>query len=451
MKITMVGHACVHVETDGCRILFDPLLHDPHQDDIFAVCPSRKVHLDRIPPVDVIVISHQHLDHFDIPSLALLPRTAEVLFPKDSLIDEILAELGFKKRIALEDWTTTASLCPVPEWGVVIKSADGVYWNQVDTIVDQRIIDTVRGAFGDIDLLQAPWQPMLESAYLWNQSTQFPYAEYERIVRRIAMAQPSAVIPGANGFRYAGSSTWMNKTVFPVTRARFLHDLSRAMPTTVGLGMNPGDTVDLQNHMASLRNQSADWVITTKDDRDDLVFAPNEIDQAARFSSWPCSTDATEIRRELRAALQRYLDEYQTAQKSLLRWEVIYECNVRLAEQEVSMTIDFSESNPAITEHRSSRPTYRTTISANGFMDLVRRKTNWSSLVSSGQYRTCSTVAMIKDGLFVYPTVEDIGDPLWHTFPHAQLLREHLLRQIQSMRDISETSECNLKPRDSTS
>ena len=58
-----MGHSTVLVEVDGVRILTDPLL------------TRRLVHLRRrapmptVDPVDVVLISHVHMDHLHLPSL----------------------------------------------------------------------------------------------------------------------------------------------------------------------------------------------------------------------------------------------------------------------------------------------------------------------------------------------------------------------------------------------
>ena len=64
--LTYVGHATVEIEMDGVRLLTDPVLR------------KRIVHLRRqvpLPPEpfgedpDAILLSHQHFDHLDLPSL----------------------------------------------------------------------------------------------------------------------------------------------------------------------------------------------------------------------------------------------------------------------------------------------------------------------------------------------------------------------------------------------
>ena len=83
MKIHLIGHASIFVETQDCKILMDPVLWDSHCEDIEDICPKREVIFDRLPEFDTLVISHQHTDHFDIRSLAYLPKHVDVFIPID--------------------------------------------------------------------------------------------------------------------------------------------------------------------------------------------------------------------------------------------------------------------------------------------------------------------------------------------------------------------------------
>lgn len=76
-RLTWLGHATVLVELGGAVVLTDPLLR------------RRVAHLlryapdPRTPPrVDVVLISHLHRDHLDLPSLARLDPSVPVVVPR---------------------------------------------------------------------------------------------------------------------------------------------------------------------------------------------------------------------------------------------------------------------------------------------------------------------------------------------------------------------------------
>ena len=78
MKITMLGHATLLVEIGGKTILTDPWLTEPlyfgqltHPGDF---CPP-----EELPPIDLVLVSHGHTDHFDPGALKMIPGDAPVV------------------------------------------------------------------------------------------------------------------------------------------------------------------------------------------------------------------------------------------------------------------------------------------------------------------------------------------------------------------------------------
>lgn len=446
MKITMIGHAGILVETQDGNFLMDPIIFDPHQGDLFEICPKRTVNLNNLPKPDVIIISHQHLDHFDIKSLAALPKESEVIFPLDPLIDESLAALGFKKRVRLEDWTiikygntellTTPSLCPVPEFGILFRTPDGSYWNQVDTIVNQDIIDNVRVFEQNPDVIQAPWQPLLETAYLWNQPISFPYKEYEKILLRICHAKPRYVIPGANGFKYAGNSAWQNKVVFPVTRERFVQDL-RDMCNEIDdvFCLNPGDILLLQSKEIKYIPQSSNWVEMIEDDRNELDFRPNELD--CNFSDkYPKEIKPDEVQSVIKVKAIKILQDFISEKgkdelQPLFDWKIVYQLTVKFPEKDEYWSVSFSETDPIIKEGRNPLANLTTTITASALYNLTTQQESWSTIIPSGSYRSCLTATLISNLQVHYPKLDLIEDPIWKAFPYHPLLKSFINSEIE--------------------
>jgi L-ascorbate metabolism protein UlaG (beta-lactamase superfamily) len=65
--VRYIGHATVLIELDGVRLLTDPLLRDRVAHLRRAVPVERQ-----IPQVELVLVSHGHLDHLDFPSLRML-------------------------------------------------------------------------------------------------------------------------------------------------------------------------------------------------------------------------------------------------------------------------------------------------------------------------------------------------------------------------------------------
>jgi len=87
-----LGHSTVLLKIDGFTILTDPVFSDRAGLNVGPVTLGVKrlvepaLAIENLPPVDLILLSHAHMDHWDVPSLRDLenPRTAVVNAMKTS-------------------------------------------------------------------------------------------------------------------------------------------------------------------------------------------------------------------------------------------------------------------------------------------------------------------------------------------------------------------------------
>ncbi|MET7382643.1 MBL fold metallo-hydrolase [Streptomyces sp. NPDC005526] len=81
LRLTWMGHSSVLAEIDGQRVLFDPVWGERCSPLPFL--GPRRLHPAPLPlaalgPVDVVVISHDHYDHLDLPTIRELAGTDTV-------------------------------------------------------------------------------------------------------------------------------------------------------------------------------------------------------------------------------------------------------------------------------------------------------------------------------------------------------------------------------------
>jgi len=77
-SITYIGHATLLIEIDGVRILTDPTLRSHVSGFIRRQTPIPAWQIGKL---DLVLISHLHFDHFDLPSLRLLEPHVQIAIP----------------------------------------------------------------------------------------------------------------------------------------------------------------------------------------------------------------------------------------------------------------------------------------------------------------------------------------------------------------------------------
>lgn len=75
LRLSWLGHSTFIIEIDGKRVLTDPVWGERASPSSF-VGPKRwhdpPLAIDELPPLDAIIISHDHYDHLDYPAVAAL-------------------------------------------------------------------------------------------------------------------------------------------------------------------------------------------------------------------------------------------------------------------------------------------------------------------------------------------------------------------------------------------
>jgi L-ascorbate metabolism protein UlaG (beta-lactamase superfamily) len=110
LRATWLGHSTVLVEIDGARVLTDPVW-GPRASPSRFVGPKRfqpvPVPLAGLPPLDAVVISHDHYDHLDFPTIRAL-RGSRVPFITALGVGAHLERWGIEPgRITELDWWET--------------------------------------------------------------------------------------------------------------------------------------------------------------------------------------------------------------------------------------------------------------------------------------------------------------------------------------------------------
>jgi L-ascorbate metabolism protein UlaG (beta-lactamase superfamily) len=132
ITVAWLGHSTVLLSFYGIRILTDPALgnHIGVSLGLGTIGPKRFVapalKARELPPIDVVLLSHAHMDHMDLPTLRAL-RSSSLTVTANSTRD-VLAGTGLKSlhELAWGDRTTFQS----PHGELQIEAIEVKHWGQ---------------------------------------------------------------------------------------------------------------------------------------------------------------------------------------------------------------------------------------------------------------------------------------------------------------------------------
>lgn len=127
LGVTFIGHSSFLVQSAGQNLLFDPVF------STWLILLRRQtrpgVRVRDLPPIDIVLLSHAHMDHLDRSSLRRVVRATRrrtgrapmVIVPND--VGDIVRGLGFSRIIELQWWESctlgglTITHTPAKHWG----------------------------------------------------------------------------------------------------------------------------------------------------------------------------------------------------------------------------------------------------------------------------------------------------------------------------------------------
>ncbi len=182
LEITMVGHATVLIQLAGCNLLVDPVWSE-RASPLRWAGPKRVndpgVAFADLPPIDAVLITHNHYDHFDIATLRRLWSAHRPRFIAPLGNEAMLAKAIGPSRAETADWGDTlpvgdhvhVTAVPAHHWsartigdrrmalwcGFVIQSPAGLVYNAGDTgYGDGCLFSDIASRFGAPDVAILP-------------------------------------------------------------------------------------------------------------------------------------------------------------------------------------------------------------------------------------------------------------------------------------------------------
>ncbi|MCI5103901.1 MAG: MBL fold metallo-hydrolase [Algiphilus sp.] len=104
---TWIGHASFLLQQGGYNLLTDPVLSERASPFSFAG-PKRLqapgLTLETLPPIDLVLLSHDHYDHCDLPTLQALRQRDDPVIVAPLRLGQWLGRRGFDRWVELDWW-----------------------------------------------------------------------------------------------------------------------------------------------------------------------------------------------------------------------------------------------------------------------------------------------------------------------------------------------------------
>jgi len=128
LRVTMIGHASLLIQIAGLNILTDPVWSDRASPFSFAgplrVSPPG-IRFEDLPPIDIVLVSHNHYDHLDIRTLRRLHEEHGPHFLTPLGNDTIIRRAIPDAKISVLDWGARLSYRD----GVTIDAEPCHHWS----------------------------------------------------------------------------------------------------------------------------------------------------------------------------------------------------------------------------------------------------------------------------------------------------------------------------------
>jgi L-ascorbate metabolism protein UlaG (beta-lactamase superfamily) len=168
-----IGHATWAVRLGGALVVIDPIWSRSIAGAIGRLVPPG-VALADLPPVDVVLVTHDHRDHMDLRTLARLGDAPTYVVPLGNA--PRIAKLGKQRNVVELDWWQTCTigaleitLVPARHWsmrapwnrnatlwgGYVVRGQGGAIYHSGDTAWGDHFAEIGQRA-GPIDLAMLP-------------------------------------------------------------------------------------------------------------------------------------------------------------------------------------------------------------------------------------------------------------------------------------------------------
>lgn len=291
-QVTFICHQGWLVRHETTSLLIDPLLTDTfgHGGSVGVVFPPRACAPERFPRVSAVLLTHEHEDHFDIPSLTRVERGIPILLSRGASVAArtILHEMGHTVVLVEAGERVTLGSLEIflfapdhvhaecgDEWEVLqffIRdlAGNGNFVSGVDAHFSPRSLATLARLcpspgivglannavdFSCLDVSAARRRAVAPSAFDLSATVLEELAHFSR-----HWGMPQGVLFCGGGFSFLGERAWLNHTTFPCDSGRMADMLRATAPELTFLAPNPGATVRMRRGRVASVDEASDFL-----------------------------------------------------------------------------------------------------------------------------------------------------------------------------------------------
>jgi hypothetical protein len=301
MRITFLGHQGWQFERNGRSFLLDPILDEMGNGaQRLPIWPQRRLDFGRFEPIDAVIISHEHADHFSLATLLALPKHCRIYISDLSsyAMTSAIADLGFKveRFSALKSFVLNGiQVTPLPglyntlepdTYALLMQDGSGAsFLTAIDTVAHPdvsawlaqhcpaRTLDNLTNNF--VESRQALVRDP-------TSHTKSRLAVVSNLMDFVQKFSPRRAVVSGQGWSFKEAKSHLNHSYFSVDNTWLTHAAREVAPQVAWFEGTPGMRFTLQGDEVSVDESPVIGPMQrpSRDFKPDVVLTPEP------FSAW---------------------------------------------------------------------------------------------------------------------------------------------------------------------
>jgi hypothetical protein len=301
MEITFLGHQGWRFEHGGRSFLVDPIREEIGNGRVgLPVWPARRLDFRALGPIDAVIVSHEHNDHFSLDTLAAMPRPCPVYVSDLSSLamTTAIAELGFLvvrfgalRPFALCGLELTAlpglyNALEPDTYGLLVRAPDGAsFLTGIDTVAHPDVLGwlarhcPVRTLDNLTNNFVEPRARLVADPLAFKRSRAAVAGTMLEFVQKFL---PRRAVVSGQGWCFKGAKAKLNHSFFSVDNAWLTATARELAPQVVWIEGTPGMRFTLAGDTLSV-DEAPGFELGPRVSRD---FDPAAVRSAEPFAPW---------------------------------------------------------------------------------------------------------------------------------------------------------------------